>query len=330
MKKFLRIVGILVVILGLIYLAGPKSKVVQLDGTISDLSLEIDQVDEFLAQKESATIGVKPDNQARVIWYDSTPSKTKYSIVYLHGFGASWAEGEPVHRQIAEKFGANLLLARLDEHGIDRENSFENLSAQSLVDSAKEAVALGQVLGDSVIVMGTSTGGALATYLAAENPSITAVISYSPIIAAYEDRLDFFFKPWMKQLAIMSRGEMLDMSRSDSLEQRYWSTRYHVNGYEALAVFVKSTMTPETFQKIEQPYFLGYYYKNEEEQDKVVSVAAMLEMFEVLASSTKEKEAFPTSGNHVIASFIRSQDYETVYQSTEAFLIEKVGLKPIK
>src|SRR5688572_20321186 len=66
----------------------------------------------FIAANE-ANHAIKPDNQARIIWNDSSKQKTPYAIVYLHGFSASQEEGDPVHRRVAETFGCNLYLPRL-------------------------------------------------------------------------------------------------------------------------------------------------------------------------------------------------------------------------
>jgi hypothetical protein len=65
---------------------------------------------------------------------------------------------------------------------------------------------------------------------------------------------------------------------------------------------------------------MGYYYKNEEEQDKVVSVPAMLKMFDELGSKDKKKVAFPNAGNHVLASPILSKDVPNIQKETEKFL----------
>ena len=67
---------------------------------------------------------------------------------------------------------------------------------------------------------------------------------------------------------------------------------------------------------------MGYYYKNEEEQDKVVSVPAMLKMYDELGvpANEKQKVVFPNAGNHVIGSYVLSKDYQTVQQKTEVFL----------
>jgi hypothetical protein len=101
---------------------------------------------------------------------------------------------------------------------------------------------------------------------------------------------------------------------------KYWCRHYHLNGVIALQNFLTNVMKPETFAKVKCPAFMGYYYKNEEEQDKVVSVPAMLKMFEELGSANKQKVAFPNAGNHVLASPILSKDVATVQAETEKFL----------
>ena len=110
----------------------------------------------------------------------------------------------------------------------------------------------------------------------------------------------------------------------------YWSEDYHINGYESLAQLLYSEMNEETFNKITQPLFMGYYYKSEEEQDFVVSVPKMLEMFEQIntAESLKKKRAFPNAGDHVIASSITSGDWEGVLFTSIEFLEKTVGIAP--
>ena len=53
----------------------------------------------------------------------------------------------------------------------------------------------------------------------------------------------------------------------------------------------------------------------------VVSVAAMLEMFEELGTSAaqKEKMAFPETGDHVMTSYLTSKDVESVTKETISF-----------
>jgi hypothetical protein len=87
-------------------------------------------------------------------------------------------------------------------------------------------------------------------------------------------------------------------------------------------------MTKEVFEKVKIPVFLGYYYKDEEHQDNVVSVDAMKEMFEQLGTpaSLKKSEAFPNSGNHVITSNLLGKLTDAPIASSEAFLSNVVKL----
>lgn len=312
------------IVLVVFYMLGPKASVQNLAGKYPEVPTNLIDLENFVIQKEDTVKGLKPGNEAKIIWADPlNKEKTPYSIVYIHGFGASEMEGNPVNRMLAEHFSANLYLARLPEHGIKREDAMKHMSAQKLMDAAREAFMIGKNLGDSVIVVGTSMGGALILNLASERPDIKAVVLYSPAVAVHGDRLDQFFEPWSKYIAenIKFKNGMNPNPRTGD-KAKYWSEAYHVNSYESLAILLKSTMNDTTFAKIKQPLFLGYYYKNEKEQDFVVSVPRMQEMFDQLGTSEslKIKEAFPESADHVIASDITSKDWQGVLKSTIDFL----------
>ena len=319
------------IVLVVFYMLGPKASVQNLAGKYPEIPTTPVDLENYVFQKEDTVKGLKPGNEAKIIWADPlNKEKTLYSIVYIHGFGASEMEGNPVNRMLAEHFGANLYLARLPEHGIKREDAMKHISAQKLMDAAREAFMIGKSLGDSVIVVGTSMGGALTLNLASERPDIKAVVLYSPAVAVHGDRLDQFFEPWRKYIAekITFKNGMNPNPRTGD-KAKFWSEAYHVNSYESLAVLLKSTMNDTTFAKIKQPLFLGYYYKNEKEQDFVVSVPRMQEMFDQLGTSEslKIKEAFPESADHVIASDITSKDWQGVLKSTIDFLENVAKMK---
>ena len=73
---------------------------------------------------------------------------------------------------------------------------------------------------------------------------------------------------------------------------------------------------------IKIPVFMGYYFKNDSMQDKVVSVPAMLKMFDELGTSRelKVKKAFPDAGDHVITSYLSSNNYGQVTEAVQNFL----------
>ena len=330
MKKALRIVLGIAIVLAVVYMLGPKSSVEKLGGDYPTVPTRLGDLEAYVNAKEDTVIGLKPGNRAEIVWADdANKSKTPYSIVYVHGFGASQMEGYPVHRQVAGHFGANLYLVRLPEHGIERADAFRYLTAQKLVDEVREAFMIGKSLGDSVVVIGTSMGGALSVVLASERSDMKALVLYSPAIQAQSKVLEVFFQPWMGYLAEhfqYKNGTLVNKREGE--KAKYWSEYYHMNAYRSLAVLLRSKMNADTFQKIGQPLFLGYYYKNEQEQDDVVSVPRMLEMFAQVSTPErlKTKVAFPNSGDHVIASEITSKDWESVRKETIKFLEEVVRL----
>ena len=96
----LALLGVLVVI----YLLGPKPAKPDFSGlVIPQCTSDLKMLEDSIAAKESS-LQLKADNEARIVW--ATPyQKTPYSVVYLHGNGASQEEGDPVHYEFAQKFG---------------------------------------------------------------------------------------------------------------------------------------------------------------------------------------------------------------------------------
>ena len=323
--------GILAVLFGVV-LMGPRPATGNLSGELPMVNTNLIALEQEINRWEADNPLVKPDNQARIVWADSTKKKkTPYSMVYLHGFGASQGEGAPVHTMLAQRYGCNLYLARLKEQGIESDSAFKSLTAASLLASARKAIAIGYALGEQVIIVSTSTGSTLGLVMASENPDLAGLIMYSPLIAPYDEQLYLLNQPWGVQVMETSLGADHLINERTGLTKQYWSRYYHINGYVTLAVLVNETMNEETFQQVRCPVFLGYYYKNEEEQDQVVSVEAMHPMFEQLGTppTQKRKVAFPKAGNHVIASYIRSHDWRGVYAATDKFLQEVMKLKPV-
>lgn len=334
MKKILVWLLGIAIVLAIVYMFGPKDSIRDLNGTYPEVPRSISELESYVKNNEDTVRGLKPNNEAKIIWANpSNPQKTPYSFLYVHGFGASQMEGDPVHQEIASHFGANLFLARLPEHGIKRENAFEYLTPEKLVDGARQAYSIAESLGDSVIVIGTSMGGALSLILASERPEIKALVLFSPCIKEYGNQLDPFFQPWTKQLmkAVMTNDKGVQEVPREGDKAKYWADAYHINAYSSLAIMLRSEMNADTFRNVDQPLFMGYYYKDEQNQDKVVSVPAMLDMFEQVSTPEhlKSKLAFPESGDHVIASSITSESWEDVLNGSIEFLEKVVNLTPV-
>lgn len=325
MKPLFKVFIILIVICFFGYLLGPKPDAPIIKTYSFNLPSSLTDLETKINTDEKAVVGIRPDCEARIIWADTAKKvKTKLAIVYIHGFSASQEEGDPVHTNLAKRYSANLYLARLAGHGINLgDSTMKNVTADDFIQSAEEALAIGKKLGDEVVVVGTSFGGALTLYLASQHPEIKSIVLYSPCIKIFDNNAELLDNHWGRTLAKLVTGsEIRDFPPHNPIHGRYWSTHYHINGVIALQNFLTNIMTPEIFKKVKCPTFMGYYYKNEDEQDKVVSVPAMLKMYDELGvpANEKQKVVFPNAGNHVIGSYVLSKDYQHVQQKTEVFL----------
>jgi len=141
MKKFLRWFLIVVVVLVIAYLAGPHPSAPAYKKELPAVPAAPAALESYI-QAGEAQHKLKPDNQARIVWAnDSMHHKTPYAIVYLHGSPAPQPQGNPVHPNIAKKFGCNLYLSRLSQHGLDTTEPMMNLTADNYWESAGQALA---------------------------------------------------------------------------------------------------------------------------------------------------------------------------------------------
>lgn len=327
-KKWLWVIPLMLIT---IYLLGPAPVKPVYKTDMPSVPSDANQLEAYIKNHE-ARHKLKPDNEARIIWADdSTKQKTAYSIVYLHGFSASQEEGEPVHRNIAKKFGCNLYLSRLAEHGIDTTDAMIHLTADEYWESAKQALAIGKQIGNKVILMTTSTGGTNALQLAATYPDdVAALILMSPNIAINDPNAWLANNHWGVQIAHLVLGSnYVDGKDQRPLTRQYWYTHYRVEAVAALEEMLETTMTKETFEKVKQPVDLLYFYKDEQHQDSVVKVSAMLDMYNELGTpeSEKRKQAMPNAGTHVLGSYIKSHDVAGVQKEIEKFMVEVLKMK---
>ena len=330
MKRFLKITAALVALLAVVYFLGPKPAAPNYNNNLIEVPSDPAALEAYVSSNE-AKHKVKPDNEARIVWAnDSTKAKTPYVIVYLHGFSASQEEGNPVHRNIAKQFGCNMYLARLSEHGIDTTDALVNMTATSLWESAKEAYAIGKQLGDKVILMGTSTGGTVALELASSFEDVAGLVLYSPNIAINNPSAFLTNNPWGLQIARMVMGgkENVLKNRTDTYK-KYWNHQYRLEAVVELQELLETTMIPSHFNKIKCPLLTLYYFKDEKNQDPVVKVSAMKEMFEAVSTPANLKRMIPIpeAGNHVLASPIQSNDIVTVEKETALFLEQVMQIK---
>jgi len=336
--KFLKILAWIVLALVLVYLLGPRPSApaftnANYSNELRPMEVSGSALEKEIAMKESQH-NLKLDNEARIIWQtDSLKNQTEYSIVYLHGFSASQEEGDPVHRDISRKFGCNLYLSRLAEHGIDTTEALLQFTVDKYWESAKDALRIGSVLGKKVILMATSTGASLALQLAATYPDrVYALILLSPNITIFDPNGWLLNNPWGLQIARLVLGsKYVDGEDTRPIYRNYWNYHYRLEAAVQLEEYLETSMNKKTFEKVHQPTLMLYYYKDEVHQDSTVRVGAMKKMFEQLGTSPSMKRsvAMPLAGHHVIGSYIKSKDVEGVERETVKFMEEVLGMNPI-
>ena len=150
-------------------------------------------VEAWLAAREAGVANLRPGAAKEIVWAGEAGTRTDTAIVYIHGYSAAKAETRPLADRVAEATGANLFYTRLSGHGRDGA-AMAAPEMQDWVDDVAEAMAVGRRLGERVVLIGSSTGGTLATLAAARpelNEDLAGVVLLSPNfrIAGWAGRL---------------------------------------------------------------------------------------------------------------------------------------------
>ena len=327
MKVIENTLFVLAVLFGL-FIIGPEVEMPDLETPLPEIQYDLNELKDWIDSKEATFDNIKPDNASQLIFRDSVPQKTAYSVLYLHGFSASRAEGNPVHLNIAKALKANLYLPRLSDHGLIEEEPMLHFTAQRYLDSAKEALAVAKKIGEKVIVVSSSSGGTLSLILG-NDPQIAALLLFGPNVELYNPDAKLLTLPWGLYIAravLASKYHVMDKITEQKLN--YWTTRYRLECTLHLQKLMETGMRPEIFRRITSAVFMGYYYKNEEEKDEVVSIPAMLKMFDELGTpnNKKQKMAFPDAVYHVIGSYLTTSNYSQVEKVALSFLEEKLNI----
>lgn len=331
MNKILSTFIFLIVLVSLVYLAGPAPKKLEVDPSVQALmdptNFNPNYVAEAVEQHE-ANLDIKPGNESQLYWADSASKKTPFVLLYLHGFSACPEEGQPIYLNFAKRYKMNAYAPLLAEHGLVEDEPMLHFTAEKYLESAKQALRLAHLMGDSVIVMSTSTGSTAALFLASGQNNIHSLICYSPNVAIYDPKSKLLAGPWGLEIARKVKASNYHTWEAPGEAAQYWHLKYRLESLVELQRLVEATMTEATFQRVKVPTFIAYYYKNEVEQDHVVSVPRLLEMYQQLGSPIKKKVALPNISKHALASQYFSKDLGSVSRETFLFADDLLRLSP--
>jgi pimeloyl-ACP methyl ester carboxylesterase len=231
---------LLMLLLGAAWLFGPRTAV---DTTITfDPGTIGADIEAYLERAEAKVPGIQPNQHKEIVWADpETKAKTSIAIVYIHGFSASPQEMRPLPDMIAANLDANLFLTRLHGHGTTT-RPMADVSVNAWVNDFAEALAIGERLGDKVVVMATSTGGALATWAIAQpafKDRVAAVILCSPNYGVQAFGSSLLTLPFARELAHLVMGETRSFEPGNDLQRVYWTTTYPVDAILPMAELIK-------------------------------------------------------------------------------------------
>ncbi len=277
-------------------------------------------LEQYLAESEAEFDDLVAGTEKKIKWFEQRGEKTELALVYLHGFSASRQETAPLADQLAEELGANLFYTRLTGHGRSGEAMGES-SVNDWLKDAQEALEIARRIGEEVILIGTSTGGTLASYLAleAEQDDILSLILLSPNYGVDSSLMGLANYSWFRRLFPIFMPER-SFEVDNSKHQRYWTSSYPVTAVftmlDLLNLVKQSDLT-----KLYLPIQI-FYSPN----DYVVSSEKIEQTFAEFASDKKQLVALENvqdPSNHVVAGDILSPDNtEFVKNKILQFILE--------
>lgn len=303
MKRFLGILGGFLIILAAVFVLGPRPAA---DSTIAfDPASISGDLDEWLALSEAEIAGITPGAEKEIIWADpQSKQKTDLAIVYLHGFSATKYETRPLSEIVAKELGANLYYPRLSGHGQDGEALAAATVNEWLNDTA-QAIAVGERLGNRILIIGTSTGATLATWALAQPElarNISGVAFISPNYAVQGATIGMLTMPWAETILPVVVGKTRSWEPVNAQQGKWWTTSYPTMAIICMGALLKLVRGIDKSQ-IDTPAVFIY-----SPDDEVVVPDAALDVARMWGGPVKTIEVTDAQdrSSHVLAGDILS------------------------
>ncbi|MDF1721013.1 MAG: alpha/beta fold hydrolase [Minwuia sp.] len=233
---------LLISIIGLtvLFLAGPRARA---HGRLTYRPGELgDDLDAALAAREAAWPDIRDGMQKEIIWRDpAARDKRPWAVVNIHGFSATKEELRPLPDLIADGLDANLFLTRLAGHGRSAEAMTEP-TADDWLDDMAEALEIGQLLGEKVLVIGMSTGATMAAWAAMRDDmrdQMDAIVFISPNFEIRGDSTRYMVMPWARQLLRLFMGKVDPVRPDNAGFKSPWTSGYPAEAWLPMAAAVR-------------------------------------------------------------------------------------------
>lgn len=262
-------------------------------------------VDRWVEMRESSVTGLDPSEYAEVLWRVAPGVRTEYAVVYLHGFSADKHEMAPVPQMIGEALGANVFLARLEGHALGGAG-MGTATVGGWLDDTVAALAVGEAIGNRVVVIGTSTGGTLATWLVMQDEArdrVEAMVLVSPNYHPQNRLARLPLYPWGEQIGRLAVGDEYCWEPMNEEQERHWTTCYPTESVVPMMTLVEHVRLADV-STITVPTLVLY-----SPQDEVVDPDETLRVVGEMTSAEPEVvvvEGVTDQSKHVLAGDILS------------------------
>jgi len=272
--------------------------------TAEPLSLE--NVETQLERQERLFTDIVAGTEKHIRWFDRSRQASEFSIVYLHGFSASRQELNPLIEELADDLRANVFYTRLQGHGRSDDAMAEGSVAGWKKDTLN-AYQVGQLLGKKVIVVGTSTGATLATWLNTQALAldIYANILISPNYGVQNSSAKIVKWPFGLWLVKLINGDYHSFTPMNEFHARYWTERYPLDAVVPMLELVDEVSELDK-SSIATPQLIIY-----SPNDKVVNVEEISRTAAQMTSAKVTKIPFMISKDpyqHVLVGKASSID----------------------
>lgn len=276
--------------------------------------LSLSKLVSTISEQERAVGGITKETEKYITFANDQMTKTPCSVLYIHGYSATRQETLPVPLSIAQQLGANYYATRLTGHGLDGD-ALASATEQDWLFDAKEAWHVASQLGEKIIVISSSTGGALATWLAQQpevDDQLAGMVLLSPNYRPRHWASFSFLMPWARVWIPMLRGQFYGSEPESEQVSRFWTCRYPVRGLVSMARLVQAVLRSNV-ESITTPSLFIYC-----DQDRVVNARITDQVFKRWGSKVKHRMAIapvPEHTNHVITG-------DLIQPATNDYIIE--------
>jgi len=264
-------------------------------------------IDAYLTVQEAAQIEpITAGVEKQMVWAGVPGEKTRISLIYLHGWSATSREMHPVPERVAWGLGANLYLPRLAGHGQSGE-AFADATADQWMTDLHEAMEIGRLTGEKIVIISASTGSSLAT-MAATDPAyadvLAGVVMVAPNFGVKARGSSLLFWPYAPKWAHLIMGETRNFEPISEDHGTYWTT-----SYPSRAVFPLSHMYHAARQADHSAAKMPAYFIYSQ-KDEVVSAKEIVAVRDAWGGDVSEWVIEPGTGidpaNHNLLGDIRS------------------------